>query len=151
VFRLSDFGSTRHSSANHPYRNFCEALPEFREGRQFLLFALSETGTPIVGSCSPVIPIAEASDHLIYLGQVLAHHVATEMYGSVYAWKRFPGLNSKPEQLSGGVESRSKVDSIFERVQRPGELVDRLRTSPHTDSARPNFCKKGNQRSSGNG
>ena len=131
VFRLSDFGSTRHSSANHPYRNFCEALPEFREGRQFLLFALGETGTPMVGSCSPVIPIAETSDHLVYRGQLLAHHVATEVYGPVYAWKSFPGLNCKPEQPSG-VESRSKVDSIFEKGPAPRGTCGQVEhQSPH--------------------
>jgi hypothetical protein len=80
--------------------NCCGALPEFSEGSQFLLFTLftsSAQNVPVVGPCDPVIPIAEAGDHLTYLRNLLAHNVATEVYGEVYVWENFwSGKSSQP-------------------------------------------------------
>ncbi len=55
------------------------------------MFTLVGDKTPIVGPCDPVIPIAEASDHITYLRDLAAHRVLTEVSGSVYTVDRLLG------------------------------------------------------------
>ena len=94
--------------------NCCGAPPNYIEGSQFLLFILRDEETPLIGACDPVIPVAEASDHLTYLRNLLAHNVATEVHGSVYVWKHFWAANSESEPLSGMRVTFKSEDRTFD-------------------------------------
>jgi 5-hydroxyisourate hydrolase-like protein (transthyretin family) len=81
--------------------NCCGAPPNFAQGSQFLIYLLSGRNAPVVVACDPVIPIAEADEHLTYLRNLLAHNVPTEVYGLAYVWDHFLGDNPKSTLLSG--------------------------------------------------